>query len=78
MKHQAILHIIHENGDEQILHLDSSFLENLWPMACHLSHIFLDVDEANSPIIIILVAHYRKIHKTVAHMLVQEGIVVLS
>ena len=43
----AIQHIVLEGEDAQIPHLDSCFVDNPWPVACHLGNIFLAVDEAN-------------------------------
>ena len=47
MNHQSMQHIIHEGEDAQIPHLDSSFVQNLCLVVCHLGNIFVAVDEAN-------------------------------
>ena len=57
----AIQHIIHEGEDAQIPHLESTFLENLWLVACHLGNRFESLDEANMHNTIILWADDRKI-----------------
>lgn len=79
MNHQAIIqHIFHEGEDAQIPHLDFCFVDNPWPVACHLSNIFLAVDEANIYSTIVRWAKDRNILETITEMLVHVGIAVLG
>ena len=76
----AIQHIIHEEGeDAQIPLLESTLLENLWPLACHLGNRFVEsLHEANMDSTIILWAGDRKIRGTMDEMLVEAGNAVLD